>query len=308
MKRELVFIAAIIAAVAALSSCASWGVAGTVRHTIYIDIDNDIFYDEAAAETGYNRALGADTVEIYVNGDSTPAAILYAADEDVSFEAEYFTQTAVKFTGELSELKVIATGANIYNRNTDGYEPGTTEYSGIIKTLDTFSNLEGYSEFKDVEKFKVISAALEPGLIVYCAPDSMLSPTVSTSETFLFNERNLTDGQAEVLPCWAENPRGMSFDIYMFESNMYTKLSDIDDWDADWSYDEITSTGRSVNGTIYKMEKVNNKVLDAVHPAGGSYRSYLLTGLDSTGYYYIAVVTHFGNGTNFSSLEEIQIP
>ena len=322
MKRNLFIMAAAIAVAATFTACQPDAqdqvpaAANTVEHTIYVDIDNDVFDDNAAAETGYSRALGADSVEIYVNGASTAAATLNAADIDMADEAEGYTQVAVKVAGELTDLKLVATGANIYTSSSDGgYESGTTNYSDTIDAFPLLSDLEGYSSFKDVEKFKMYSNDswssyynAVGGLSLSCAPANMLSPDVSTSETSLYNERTLTAGQAEVLPGWVENPNSMTFDIYMFESNMYTKLSDIDDWTTAWSYEEITSTGRSVNGTTYKMEKVNSTALDAIHPAGDSYRSYLLTDLDSTGYYYIAVVTHFGNGTNFSSVKEIEIP
>lgn len=291
---------------------------GTSNGTLSIDINNRVFADDEGEQEGYSRRLGADSVEIYINGADTPAATLLAADKDEADTAEGYTRVSVTYSGSLESVRLVATGANDYVESSNGvYSSVDSEtYEDTITEVGIFSDLEGISSFSAVEKIKMYpndsySTYSDIGITVVCAPCWMTSPSVYTSESSAYlTERDLSSGQIEIHPSWAENPEGMTIDVYMVSSG-YTKLSDMsssDGWSTAWTYDQITSTGRTVGGTLYTMSKQNESALNAIYLGGDEMRSFLVEGLDSTAYYYIAVISHFGDGSCYSAVKEIQIP
>ena len=286
--------------------------------TLAIDINNRVFADDEGEQEGYSRRLGADSVEIYINSATTPTQTLLAADMDESDTAEGYTRVSVSYTGTLESVRLVATGANAYIESSNGvYSSVDSEtYEDTISEIGLLSDLEGISSFAAVEKIKMFpsdsySTYSDIGINIVCAPCWMTSPSVYTSESSAYlTERSLTSGQIEIHPSWSENPEGMTIDVYMVSSE-YTKLSDLstaEGWSTAWTYDQITSTGRTVGGTLYTMTKQHDASLDAVYLGGDEMRSFLIEGLDSTAYYYIAIISHFGNGSCYSAVKEIQVP
>lgn len=290
-----------------------------VPGSIVVDVSNRIFDDRDQAATEFSRRLGAQRLDIFINNEEYASASLNADQLNIEKHAHGYTQVEIDLEGRvLKNLTVKAVDANTFAKDAgkkDGYA-GRQNYEKAIDKLNMFSGVQGYKAFKDIQKFKVFAndSSSKPdsiGLGISYGPAEMLSPEVSSSKTSLFRERKLKAGELEVLPSWVENPWGMTFDIYLCYSN-YTKLSDIksgtDKWTSAWKYDEVVTKGKKIGGQLYTMSKVNSQPLEAVYPMGDDFRSYLLTGMDSTNYCYIAIVAHFGNASAVSSVKEIQVP
>ncbi|NOY07577.1 MAG: hypothetical protein GXP33_01905 [Spirochaetes bacterium] len=281
----------LIVVVLTLSGCPGTAFKGAILdgpRDIIIDVDNRVFNSQDAVNE-WERGLGLDKITFTVtlkSGSETKEML--PADIDSTYN---FTQVSIPVEGELISI------------NAEG-DHGSDKYTGTIDDKSPYDDYTGWEIFANVIKFKLgfqisddiknsyltMDICPRGGNSVTLKADSGVTATADMKTDWAGTA--LTSRQIAIEPVFNENPKDLTFDVYTLivdkdlRSIYFGPLNPGENggyyehypWEENWTYEEITETGKQIGDKIYKLAEYNKNPLTAVEPmgTGTGYNSYLI--------------------------------
>ena len=316
MKKNAVLIPAAVLLLMSWTGCtgpADYSILTDPRIFV-IDVENAMFNDAAAANA-WERGLGLNNLTLTVYTRDA-AGVETSAVQAVTTGDLVATYSCTRFNLSISGtlLRVEASGSTSTG----------TAYTAVINDKSSTDEFAGWTEFANCLKLKlgfVLDNADSSGnsLFFRVAPLGWSSTVLdydagvqAAGSGFTDRAGVLTAKQIAFQPRTQENPTGLTYDVYtaVIDTNiagLYNEDMNLNayytdtPWSALWTYEEITSTGRNVAGTVYTLTRYTTAPCDILNPAGDGYESFLVdltTSADTSitdKYMLIAIVLHYGS-------------
>lgn len=275
------FLAALLAAAALLCGCDPAVVLLSADRDFALDVPNAVFNPVDAAAVA-DRGLGVSTITFTFGlstGDVTETVDI--ADLDPAYR---YTRIPVPISGNLTSITATAAGS------------AHGDFSATLAPKDGEDwGLTGWNAFGNLMKAKldfILDSVTPAGSVFRLLPCPRAGPaTVKydsgvTASALTDRGTSLTSGQIALEIGYAENPTGMDVDVYTavvdvdFRDGYYTDILantyPNDPWDDDWTFEEITATGRRILGTTYTLKRYNAEAWDAADPMYDGRKSGLI--------------------------------
>jgi len=277
-------LATILAVTAVLCGCNPDVVLNTGSRDFALDVPNAVFNatDETDVE---DRGLGVTSITFtfgLTGGSGDVTQTVSSADLDTTWR---YTRIPVTISGTLTSIKAAATGS-------------AGDFTATIASEeDEDWDMTGWTAFGNLMKAKldyVLDAATASSSTFRLLPcpragsTSVVYDSGVTAAADALTDRgtSLASGQIGLLISYAENPTDLEVDVYTaivdvdFRDEYYTDIMantyPNDPWTDEWTFEEITTTGRSILGKTYTLKRYNSDAWDAPDPMTDGLKSALI--------------------------------
>lgn len=290
-KNRIYALILLMAAITALS-CKGGDFDGDIlsgNRNLIIDVDNRLFSPSDAAGF-WEQGPEADKLVLTVSldgGQGNIEEIMLPGHVDNNWD---YTQLTVPVSGTLSRMDATA------------YKGDSQLYTVHISEKPSYEIFEGWETFANVTRFTVdlhvntddwsegfLSLDISPRGYNSVSLQSDSGVTALADMVTDWSGPPLTSRQIAIEPVLNENPAGLTFDLYCLVVDEDIKeiykpdyLNDQANyeyypWQDDWSFEEITETGKRVGDELYILSKYNTgDSLPFIEPYEAGYNSYLI--------------------------------